>query len=340
MQLLRCPSSSIIRMLLLSLLVFSASLVRAFTIPHHTIEPHHHDPLPLSLHAKRREVGLNQCGFPGNSDVYGLGVRVGIYLQWIAAIISCQFREESMRDVQTADFIFLIAIGVATLVLSVDPSTHAVEIMILLCIFFGDIFTVFLQTPGTRMRKKPRADSYFQVSIVGKFLRFNLICAMSVFAAFFCFRRIYALRRTSCDSVFLFAKLDLFGNALIFFKIIAVLNLVRWSWRWGWYVCFNGLFVVVPAISSVVRFPFLNEYRSDTAPDMELYKRRSYRVAILKWLASSEGEMPEPEVMTYLGFEATWVPDEDDDRAGGKIEPQSRGQRLRKQLRHLSMYVG
>lgn len=28
------------------------------------------------------------CGFNGNSDIYGLGIRIGIYLQWLAAIIA------------------------------------------------------------------------------------------------------------------------------------------------------------------------------------------------------------------------------------------------------------
>lgn len=32
-----------------------------------------------------REV--DQCGFVGNSDFYGLGIRVGVFLQWLASLV-------------------------------------------------------------------------------------------------------------------------------------------------------------------------------------------------------------------------------------------------------------
>jgi hypothetical protein len=34
------------------------------------------------------------CGFSGNSDVYGLGVRLGTYLQWLSSIIALNLSRE------------------------------------------------------------------------------------------------------------------------------------------------------------------------------------------------------------------------------------------------------
>lgn len=60
----------------------------------------------------------------------------------------------------------------------------------------------------------------------------------------------------------------------------------------------------------------------------------------MKWLASPEGEIPEAEVKTLLGFKAGSVPDEDEVGAGAKDDPQTRRQSLRKMSRHYSAYVG
>jgi hypothetical protein len=92
--------------------------------------------------ARRNEAAA--CGFTGNPDIYGLGIRLGIYFQWIAAIISKCFdaSPEAIRELMEVDAIFLLAILIATLLLSAS-STYAVEVLIMLHFFFGDVYTVY-----------------------------------------------------------------------------------------------------------------------------------------------------------------------------------------------------
>jgi hypothetical protein len=63
---------------LLALLSVVQTLVEDSTIA----QPYDTWSLPIrSPVADQRREAEKKCGFPGNSDLYGLGVRLGIYLQ-------------------------------------------------------------------------------------------------------------------------------------------------------------------------------------------------------------------------------------------------------------------
>ncbi|KAI9804776.1 MAG: hypothetical protein M1825_001144 [Sarcosagium campestre] len=232
----------------------------------------------------------NSCGFEGNSDIYGLGVRIGIYLQWAAALMGGQFLEETQDDVEQAETIFLTAIALATWVLSDVPTTHAVEIAILLCIFFGDTGVTLIQNSGSRMgtsaptNKTPR-------SIIGATFRMLLITAMSIYAVWFWFHGMDDLAPTACKSyVFLFARVELFGGARTLFKVVSVLNLTLW-----------GIIAItlLPAILVLVcaaayiwasiahmkrrdKKRLVRTGKSDTDADVELYRQRTRYVSFLR----------------------------------------------------------
>jgi hypothetical protein len=48
----------------------------------------------------------NYCGFVGNPDLYGIGIRVGIYAQWFAALLSNYLPTHYRDEVQSAYFKF------------------------------------------------------------------------------------------------------------------------------------------------------------------------------------------------------------------------------------------
>ena len=52
-----------------------------------------------ALAAKAAATGANVgCGFVGNSDVYGLGIRIGLYSQWLSTIISNWFHHYNLTQ--------------------------------------------------------------------------------------------------------------------------------------------------------------------------------------------------------------------------------------------------
>ncbi|OAA61351.1 hypothetical protein ISF_05430 [Cordyceps fumosorosea ARSEF 2679] len=52
----------------------------------------------------------NVCGYDGNADLYGVGVRVGLYAQWSATLLSTVFEPRSEPGLRTANLIIQLAV--------------------------------------------------------------------------------------------------------------------------------------------------------------------------------------------------------------------------------------
>lgn len=84
---------------------------------------------------------MSQCGFDGNPDTYGLGVRLGAYLSWVSITIASTFFPDVRKDLLDALVIFSIAFFAAIILESLDDKTYTVELIIMGYIFFGGIVT-------------------------------------------------------------------------------------------------------------------------------------------------------------------------------------------------------
>lgn len=82
----------------------------------------------------------NGCGFSGNQDVYGLGIRVGLYAQWLSTFLSNwlhQRKVTKMRDVNTC---FQLAMLTALLSISNQgTATHAIDPYIIIIQIIGSV---------------------------------------------------------------------------------------------------------------------------------------------------------------------------------------------------------
>ena len=77
----------------------------------------------------------------GNPDLYGLGIRVGIYMQWFSSWILLADDSESVRSVLTTNSVFVFAIFVATVLLQSSDGAHPLEVYIMLQLALGYFFT-------------------------------------------------------------------------------------------------------------------------------------------------------------------------------------------------------
>jgi hypothetical protein len=94
-------------------------------------------------------------GFEGNSDIYGLGIRVGIYLQWASCLLANHTLPNTRIDLAKDYLIFLIAIAVAVFVMSVQSTCNfALEIVILYYMFFGGYLCICTQPNLTTSKSK------------------------------------------------------------------------------------------------------------------------------------------------------------------------------------------
>jgi len=103
--------------------------------------------VPLVYFAQRssaqRDCPATQtgCGFVGNSDLYGLGIRAGIYLQWISSIIVNHFLSSQIKNYAATNIVFGFAVCVALLILTLrGDCTYIAEVIVLMFMFWGGIY--------------------------------------------------------------------------------------------------------------------------------------------------------------------------------------------------------
>ena len=84
-------------------------------------------------------------------DLYGLGIRLGVYLQWVSSWLSNSLNPIGATLNHDANSIFVLAIACALISVAVSGEVHPVEGYIMLLICYGYFLTV-LTIFGLRLR--------------------------------------------------------------------------------------------------------------------------------------------------------------------------------------------
>jgi hypothetical protein len=187
------------------------TFANAAALPSREDAAHQNSQQPASLHSRDLV-----CGIPGNPDIYGLGIRLGLYLLWVATIFTYECLQDEISNAIDTNLIFFFSISIATFVISIQsPKPHAEEIYILLVLFFGGF--VSLAFPS----------KFGSFSMFGLAIRLYLFAGMASYSIWFWFGGMDRFQQQPCGSqAFLFAKVALFGRARTFFKIVSVISLV------------------------------------------------------------------------------------------------------------------
>ena len=102
-------------------------------------------------------------GFKGNPDFYGLGIRLGIYLQWLASLLANAFLPSESRAMAGAYAGFAVALLVAVLLLIFqDGCAYTAEMIILLNILWGGTYLVLMPFLAGERASKKTSDSLRQ----------------------------------------------------------------------------------------------------------------------------------------------------------------------------------
>lgn len=130
-------------------------------------------------------------GMEGNSDFYGLGIRIGVYLQWFSSWISNTINPSGAAANHDANTIFLTAILIATTVALAGGGIQPVEAYIMLLLSYGFVFTVLsflglrlylLQPSSTRQLRETLWATIISLKIMQYELAAALITVMASLA--------------------------------------------------------------------------------------------------------------------------------------------------------------
>ncbi len=187
---------------------------------------------------------MGQCNFNGNSDMYGLGVRLGFYLQWFAGILANLLvegkdreRRAAMRDevkgLRSALALFTAATFLALVIQTIVyvGNLQVVDVYITLLLTFGAYLywiPVYLWRIVTCFKAEWDPTRFPQVASGAVYTNLNLclLLAVTSFQLWFWFARVPQLTGLPCQEYgFLFTKVQLNSVASRLLNVILSLLL-------------------------------------------------------------------------------------------------------------------
>jgi hypothetical protein len=163
---------------------------------------------------------LPQCEIEGNPDFYGLGIRIGIYLQWITALLANHTLMGAIGTNLETNTIFLVALFVATAVASARNTVQTAELVVLLQLCFGFLFSI-LSIWGHRTGGFALGGKKARFPLIGSFFRLILATALATYSAWFWFRYhdLHHRPQECRDFTFMFARVDIAGGLRYFLEV-------------------------------------------------------------------------------------------------------------------------
>lgn len=167
------------------------------------------------------------CGFSGNPDVYGIGIRIGYYTQALAVWFANFFLLSEAAGLRAVNNLFLFAMLVVALIYGVNPSsTYAIEAFLLLHISLSMGF-------GSIMQSTRYSTRHLKISGDRLVARTIIINAWMLLNIFFWWIGLDIMLKTPCGThAFYLVETNLYGWMRMAFK---VLSLTLFLWRTvGW----------------------------------------------------------------------------------------------------------
>ena len=82
-----------------------------------------------------------KCGFVGNSDLYGLGIRLGMYLQLLAMSLGMLLLRKKAHDLVATYILFMLSFTLALFVVTYDGCAFEIELIMLQYIIWTGYIT-------------------------------------------------------------------------------------------------------------------------------------------------------------------------------------------------------
>ena len=202
------------------------------------------------------------CGFQGNADIYGIGIRVGYYTQALAVWFSNYFLYREIQGLRAVNNLFLLALCIAATIYFVDASsTYAIEGFLMLQI--GLVIGLVGITERSRYSSKYVKNSRERI-----LLRMVIIMAGGFFNVCFWWRELERMQPTPCGSrdssrhstyIFYFYKTCIYGWARILMKVQSLIAIV---WTAPKIITFDAVVLLYDARMRETRRMFIEAVES------------------------------------------------------------------------------
>lgn len=230
------------------------------------------------------------CHFNGSPDLYGFGIRLGIYLQWTAAWIANSWELESAFSMLWTNGIFLVSTFAAVLRVTATHTMNAAEMIPLINILLSYFATVF-PIIGLRLTFQTRKPLIPVTSIMSMLLRATLLSVSCAYLCWYWFHGINSRHVSGCPIfVFLFFKANALGSVKAAFQAFAVFLSVGTALQF-----LNILFFLLRTL----KVSFLR-----VKPETFNQQQSSFNFTVKSWIYLNFYPISENELMSYWVDEA------------------------------------
>ncbi|RGP72656.1 hypothetical protein FLONG3_6664 [Fusarium longipes] len=153
------------------------------------------------------------CQVDGNGDLYGLGIRIGFYVQWLSTLIVKLFIHEEIPTYRTVNLLLQLAIIVCLVFMSARRTIHSPEVMIAFWLLIGSPSSLqwgLIKDSGNMAR----------------LFRVALYAALSAYGCWFWFTGVEVLPQMPCESVIFLGGATTNGWFRWFGKVLCVGGLI------------------------------------------------------------------------------------------------------------------
>ena len=155
------------------------------------------------------------CGFAGNGDIYGIGIRLGYYTQTLSTWIARYFVLAEAKNLRPVNLIFLLSVFIGTVWFCHTASdVYAIEPYILLTLLLSTWHTGIADRTSfgrNHTAFDPPMDLLITMTMWG-------VC---IYYIWYWFKGLDAMKPTPCGTyVFVFAKLNIYGWIRVIQQII------------------------------------------------------------------------------------------------------------------------
>lgn len=147
-----------------------------------------------------REAPGGACSIQGTADLYGLGVRLGLYLQFVTALFASLGSRRYLDRYREATLIFVTSCFITLVRQSARHRLYAVEVETMMWLFVPQLAIVSM------------SSKWLQTLSWGSLLMHVLNYAMAAFYTWFYFRGLDVMLESPCESsyAFFFARVNLY----------------------------------------------------------------------------------------------------------------------------------
>lgn len=165
------------------------------------------------------------CTFQGSSDIYGIGVRIGLYTQWVATLLVTLFAPEEEETFRIVNLTINTSIFLGIAVQS-TTETNAVEPIIVLFLMFGSLSSL----TGNGMSNSAHVSGAF---------RALFYTALAAYGCWFWFEGLDKMVKEGCEAIAFFGPSKVDGWFRSLGKAFSVIGLVVSAWLIG--VCMKAI---------------------------------------------------------------------------------------------------